>query len=405
MTRRRFLTQVGTAAIAGFIPLSSAQGGGRAATGYIRTNWSRDPYTYGSYSFIPKGAGRRQTRDLGAPVGNRLFFAGEAAHPEYNSTVHAALESGQLAADAVDETEAASVAVVGAGVSGLSAASQLEREGYRVTVFEARNRIGGRIRTDNRLGVPLDLGASWLHGTRGNPLTAITEQLGIPTRVTKDSYILRGKGGRRMRNSQAPDWLDEVTEVQHGAGAGLAKLNIRAYLNDEDYGGDELVFPEGYSQILRSFQPDLNVRLNTDIRQIKITGSAAELRDSRGRGHHFDAVIVTVPLGILKRGHITFAPPLPAKKQKAIAQLGMGLLDKVYLRYDSVFWDRDVTWIITPENGLPPGYFNQWFNLFPYIGHPIIVAFNGAGPARELAARSDTDIVRMAQQTLATAYR
>ena len=51
--------------------------------------------------------------------------------------------------------------IIGAGVSGLAAAQALVRAGVRVTVIEARNRIGGRTHTvvDERLGVPMDLGA------------------------------------------------------------------------------------------------------------------------------------------------------------------------------------------------------------------------------------------------------
>ena len=59
------------------------------------------------------------------------------------------------------------VVVVGAGIAGLSAARRLTDAGVAVTVLEARTRIGGRIWTDISLGVPIDLGAAWLHGTDG----------------------------------------------------------------------------------------------------------------------------------------------------------------------------------------------------------------------------------------------
>lgn len=62
------------------------------------------------------------------------------------------------------------VIVIGAGISGLSAASLLHQKGYEVIVLEAQDHIGGRISTeemfdtsDNQV-VPIDLGASWVHG-------------------------------------------------------------------------------------------------------------------------------------------------------------------------------------------------------------------------------------------------
>ena len=58
------------------------------------------------------------------------------------------------------------VAVVGAGVAGLAAAGELRRDGLRVAVFEARDRIGGRVFThrDERVPVPIELGAEFIHG-------------------------------------------------------------------------------------------------------------------------------------------------------------------------------------------------------------------------------------------------
>ena len=51
--------------------------------------------------------------------------------------------------------------VIGAGVSGLSCASQLVKAGHTVLVLEARERIGGRTHTytNTKIGAPVDLGA------------------------------------------------------------------------------------------------------------------------------------------------------------------------------------------------------------------------------------------------------
>lgn len=49
------------------------------------------------------------------------------------------------------------VAVIGAGMSGLRAAQVLLQKGYKVIVYEARDRLGGRIFTSDRLGKDVDL--------------------------------------------------------------------------------------------------------------------------------------------------------------------------------------------------------------------------------------------------------
>ncbi|GLK66385.1 flavin monoamine oxidase family protein [Hansschlegelia plantiphila] len=62
--------------------------------------WLADPFARGSYSFaVPGGAGRREA--LAAPVGEKLFFAGEACSARDYSTAHGALLTGWAAADAV----------------------------------------------------------------------------------------------------------------------------------------------------------------------------------------------------------------------------------------------------------------------------------------------------------------
>lgn len=404
MDRRNFLTLTLSGLAAGFTPIASTAQNKRAAKGFIRTNWSRDPFSYGSYSFVAKGAEKKHHTILAEPIDDRLFFAGEATHPDYNSTVHAAYESGLIAAEAIYETDAETIAIVGAGAAGIAAALALTDEGYDVTIFEARKRIGGRVWTDKSLGIPLDLGASWIHGTEGNPLAKIAQSLNLRTRETDEQYIVRGGDGRKMRDADLPEWLDNVISIQHDAGANLDELNRSAYLLDKDYGGAEVIFPDGYSQLFNDVDRVFDIRFGRVLSKVEFTENGVELSDQKGQSATFDAALITVPLGVLKKGNIAFSPPLPDRKLEAIASLGMGTLDKVYLQYDQVFWDPNTTWIITPENGLPEGQFNQWLNLYPYIGEPVIVAFNGAQPARDLAKLPDSEILQRGQQTLQSAY-
>lgn len=60
----------------------------------VVSRWNADEHTHGSYSYRPVGTSARVYDALGAPVGERLFFAGEATHRIYPATVHGAYLSG-----------------------------------------------------------------------------------------------------------------------------------------------------------------------------------------------------------------------------------------------------------------------------------------------------------------------
>lgn len=405
MDRRHLLTTAAAAVtVAATAPTGAIAQTLPALTGYLRTNWSRDPFSFGAYSYVARAASRADVLELGRPVGTRLFFAGEATHPEYNSTVHAAYESGLDTADAAAKTGSREVAIIGAGISGLTAARRLVEAGITVTIFEARDRIGGRIWTDRSLGLPLDLGASWLHGDEGNPLVALAASRGMRSVVTDDDFVARGAGGRRLQDRDLPDWFEDVVTVQQDYGASESQINWSAYADDPDYDGNDRLFPGGYAQILGRVDPAIDIRLGTEVRSVRVDDGSVQLASESGPLGRFDAVIVTVPLGALKQQRIAFSPPLPDAKQTAIDRLGYGLLDKLYLQFDEVFWDAGATWILTPETGLPPGQFNQWLNLAPVLHAPILVGFNGAQPARDLAGLSDEEILSRAMQALGRAY-
>lgn len=88
------------------------------------------------------------------------------------------------------------VVVIGAGMAGLAAARCLKDRGFSVTVLEARRRIGGRVATDWSMGCPVDLGAAFIHGTYGNPLTDIARAEKLRLYTPWDVDDLRHEDGR-----------------------------------------------------------------------------------------------------------------------------------------------------------------------------------------------------------------
>ena len=74
--------------------------------------WHRDALTLGSYSFVPVGSSQDARDALAAPVGETLFFAGEATNRRNPATVHGAYESGLRVAEEVADALGLSEATV-----------------------------------------------------------------------------------------------------------------------------------------------------------------------------------------------------------------------------------------------------------------------------------------------------
>ena len=274
--------------------------------------------------------------------------------------------------------------------------------------MRGRDRIGGRIWSDRSLGASVDLGATWIHGPDGNPIANLAAKAGLPTVKTENDAIIRGRNGRRIWQLFSPSWLNEVVE-QTSVGAEYEKLNLKELETAfETYGlgyeGPDVKFPNGYDQIFEPLSGGYQVGLNETVGRIAQSTSGVAISVGDDVVGRFDAVIVTVPLGVLKKGVIAFDPPLPAAKKQAIDRMGMGVLDKLYLLFDDVFWDADKTTILTPLNDLPRGQFNYWINFHKYLGVPIIAAFNAAGPAYDLSQKTDDEIVSRALKALGAAY-
>jgi monoamine oxidase len=146
-----------------------------AARRSVCSDWCSDPDVRGAYTYLRRGA-TPATRDaIGGEVRPGLVLAGEATSRRFPGTLHGAWFSGDDAAAIVERGDATGgrVVVVGAGMAGLAAARRLAAAGRAVTVFDAAAVIGGRARTDRRLGGPVHLGAAWLHGTVGHPLESL----------------------------------------------------------------------------------------------------------------------------------------------------------------------------------------------------------------------------------------
>lgn len=141
------------------------------------------------------GAGLLGSVALAAGCDDRAGVAPATELPEGTSTGTRDADAPATGPDGLGDVD---VVVVGAGIAGLAAAAALADAGRRTVVIEATDRVGGRVRTDRTLGVAFDLGASWIHGTEGNPVTTLASQAGAATReLDFEDLAAYDEGGRR----------------------------------------------------------------------------------------------------------------------------------------------------------------------------------------------------------------
>lgn len=324
-------------------------------------------------------------------------------------------------------TSLAEVLVIGAGLAGLSAARKLAAGGKKVIVLEGRDRVGGRVWTDRSLGSPFDLGASWIHGASGNPLTKMAKKLGVVTAESDYGNVhIFDHDGKKLSDKKAQklseewegllerveaDGDDRSSDVSVGQGLrdalareklsadeqravdwaiatqvvtaaeDLDRLSLTGDDDDGGFDGEDFLFPGGYDQLVRAQAEGVDVRLGHKVLRVEHGASGVKVETDKG-GFEAARTVVTLPLGVLKGGTVVFAPQLPTAHQAAMKRLAMGTLNKVVLVFDQAFWpiDRDFLGYMSST----PGEYPVFMNTRKFSEVSALVAFTGGTFARAI---------------------
>lgn len=331
--------------------------------------------------------------------------------------------------------------IIGAGAAGLAAARALSFAKLKVTVLEARNRIGGRINTllDPELSVAVELGAEFVHGKPPETLKIVER-----TRVTlgeapnvhwyfrdavlsksnefwsKIETVMEELDAEKGSDQSFAEFLDEyarrhpVAEIRsmatlyvegfHAANAdrisvkGLIKTNRAAAEIDDDKQFRPL---DGYMTIAQKLHDEAveqgaSFHLGTVVREVEWSAGTVTVIANNSERFRARRLLVTLPLGVLQRGDVSFAPELTAK-EAAARKLAVGHVVKVTLRFRERFWDdlslptndgkqaelKDFAFIHAPDELLP-----TWWTQLP-ARTPVLIGWAGGTRAERLLTASD----------------
>nr|KAJ0209031.1 hypothetical protein LSAT_V11C400167120 [Lactuca sativa] len=307
-----------------------------------------------------------------------------------------------------------SVIVIGGGFAGIAAARALHDASFQVIVLESRNRIGGRVRTDYSFGFPVDLGASWLHGVcKENPLAPVISRLGLPLYRTSgddsvlydhdlESYALFDMDGNQVpqelvsQTNKVREEFPEDMSIEHAISIVFERNpKLRGFLI-RSCSGTYVEWKAGriaarwtwtYGPWLPSSYKHTCQRARHPIRsQINRRKNGVKVSVENGKTLFADAVVVAVPLGVLKSNTIKFEPRLPEWKEEAIADLGVGIENKIVLHFERVFWPNVEFLGVVSETSYGCSYF---LNLHKATGHPVLVYMPAGRLAKDIEKLSD----------------
>ncbi len=338
---------------------------------------------------------------------------------------------------AVDATDCI---VIGAGIAGLAAGDYLRKKGWGVTILEARERVGGRVwsRADWKGKQPVDMGASWIHGISGNPMAELAREQGIRTVPfnyekkavyhTGDSQISPEKEKRieknfrktlKLANATAEELSQDVslrktftgaekklgwspeelaqldfkahTEIEHEFAASLEELSAQYWDEGEELPGGDAIVPGGVGSIVEPWAGGQDIRFGQVVERVSYDRDGVRVKTSQGLEIKAKKLILTVPLGILKKGKIVFDPPLPKEKLDVIGRIGFGNYQKTALLYEELFWDPELH-LFDWDGGATGKEWAEWVNLYPFTGEPALIAFHTGKAAYGIESMTDREI-------------
>lgn len=361
----------------------------------------------------------------------------------------------EISTGTVNPMETTNILIIGAGAAGLMAAYKLVQKGHKVTVLEARDRIGGRIHTikDHDFFKQAELGAEFIHGDL--PVTmGLLKEAGIAY-VPAGGEMLRYANGTFIRDESFIEHWDLLTEklreLKEDTSIGL--FLEREFAGDEYKGMRHSVtrFVSGYdtADIYRASafalrqewinededaqhrvkggygsmiaylgdkikEADGTIWLNSVVRTVHWQRGYVRVTTADGTAYNANKLVIALPLGVLQakqheQGTLIFEPPVK-EHSEVIRQMGFGAIIKFLLQFDSPFWEQpgtkdrigrdmqEMAFIISDEE-IP-----TWWTQHPQPS-ALLTGWLGGPPAEVKKDCTAEELLRQALQSLSNIFK
>ena len=216
-----------------------------------------------------------------------------------------------------------------------------------------------------------------------------------------------------------------IANLEYSNASNYRNLSLQCWDIDtgNEWDGKHTMIIGGYQNVARGLMLSptrLDVRTKSAVIKIKYTSESpqgpAEVECEDGTVYRADCVVNTIPLGVLKQNTVRFEPEFPSWKQDAVDRLGFGVLNKVILVYEDMFWDPDKDFFGLLRNPTHPrslsqkdytrqrGRFFQWLNVSNTSGIPVLLALMAGDAAFDVEHTSNDDLVREATEALRSRF-
>jgi len=334
--------------------------------------------------------------------------------------------------------------VVGAGAAGLAAARSLAAHSLRVTVLEARDRVGGRVWwvPSARTAVPAELGAEFIHGRAQESMALLKDAGSAAIDTGGESWTCGEDGVLRLDESGFVSATNILAEARNLAGDESVDRYLRRFQRDEslrDTVAAARAFVEGFeaadpaiasvrsiadevrsgvdyasSRPISGYRPiferlcddcagaGVQIALSTAVKRVSWRPGAVDVTAMGPLGTaqtiRARAVLVTLPAGVLRHRDddtaVLFEPGLPAAKREALAKIEMGHVVRVVLWFRTAFWERicEGRYCGAAFFRCPTQPFAGYWTQVP-VRSEMIVAWAGGPKAAALSGYSHEELI------------